>query len=141
MELSILGPVFLLVGWTYCVLVLIPIMRFTAAALGKVEQQDFKLSESSRVPGWVILPNRNYMNLLELPVLFYVLCLLLLLTHQQTEGMAYAAWGYVFLRILHSLIHLTFNQVILRMVVFASSNILLLLMWIVTGVRLLAVAQ
>ncbi|MDR0770916.1 MAG: MAPEG family protein [Burkholderiales bacterium] len=139
MELSILWPLFLLVGWTFCVLVLIPIARFAAAVRGKVGQQDFKLSESSKVPDWVILPNRNYMNLLELPVLFYVLCLLLLLTHQQTEGMVYAAWGYVFLRILHSLIHLTFNHVILRMVVFASSNLLLLSMWIVTGVRLLAI--
>ena len=37
---------------------------------------DFRYGESARVPGEVSIPNRNYMNLLELPVLFYAICVI-----------------------------------------------------------------
>ncbi len=62
---------------TFVVLTLIPVRRFGAAFAGEVKPADFKLGESARVPAHVSLPNRNYMNLLELPMLFYVLCLML----------------------------------------------------------------
>ena len=136
LDVSIVLPMFVLAGWTAFVLLLIPIVRFTAAAQGKVKQEDFKLAESSRVPAWVVRPNRSYMNLLELPVLFYVILLLLLVTGQATPAMHTLAWVYVGLRIVHSLIHLTVNQVIVRMLVFATSNFVLLALWIMAGIRL-----
>lgn len=140
MDYSILAPLFVLAGWTAFVLLLIPICRFTAAAKGKVRQEDFRLADARRVPEWVQLPNRNYMNLLELPVLFYVIGLILLITQQQTDAILRTAWVYVVLRILHSAIHLTFNQVIVRMLIFAASNFVLLALWIMVGLRLLAPA-
>jgi hypothetical protein len=137
-DLSIALPMFVLAGWTALVLLLIPITRFIAAAQGKVAQKDFKLAESSRVPDWVVRPNRNYMNLLELPVLFYVISLLLFITQRTTPAMLALAWVYVGLRMTHSVIHLTVNQVFLRFLVFASSNFVLLALWIVAGLRLFA---
>jgi hypothetical protein len=136
LDLSMAAPLFVLAGWTACVLLLIPITRFTAAAQGKVGTQDFKLTESGRVPDWVIRPNRNYMNLLELPVLFYVISLLLIITQQATPAMRALAWIYVGLRIAHSLVHLTFNHVMVRLLVFAASNFLLVALWIAAGLRL-----
>ena len=41
---------FALVGLTFCVLLMIPIARFRAAAAGKVNVGDFRLGESARVP-------------------------------------------------------------------------------------------
>lgn len=140
MDYSILAPLFVLAGWTAFVLALIPICRFTAAAQGKVKQEDFRLADAQRVPEWVQLPNRNYMNLLELPVLFYVIGLILLITQQHTAAMLNVAWCYVGLRILHSAIHLTVNQVIVRMLVFATSNFVLLALWIMVGLRLLSLS-
>ena len=125
---------FALAGWT--VLVLIPITRFTAAAQGKVEQKDFRLAESSRVPEWVVRPNRNYMSLLELPVLFYAIVLLLVITRQATPAMHALAWVYVGLRIGHSLFHLIVNQVLVRFAIFAVSNLVLIALWAVAGLRL-----
>lgn len=136
MNYSILGPLFVLAGWTAFVLALIPICRITAALQGKVKQADFRLADAQCVPEWVQLPNRNYMNLLELPVLFYVISLILLITQQHTDAMLHTAWCYTGLRILHSIIHLTINQVIARMLVFATSNFVLLTLWILAGVRL-----
>ena len=57
---------------TFVVLLLIPLRRFRAGFAGEVGTDDFKFGESTRVPGHVAIPNRNYMNLLELPMLFYV---------------------------------------------------------------------
>jgi len=40
------------------------------------------------------------------------------------------AWGYVALRIAHSAIHLTYNNVFHRLSAFAASNVLLVALWV-----------
>lgn len=40
------------------------------------------------------------------------------------------AWAYVACRALHSLIHLTYNNVVHRLATFAASNLVLLAIWI-----------
>jgi hypothetical protein len=50
------------------------------------------------------------MNLLELPVLFYVACLSLYVTGRGDQTALAIAWIYVGLRALHSLIHLSYNK-------------------------------
>jgi hypothetical protein len=114
---------------TFLVLTLIPIRRFGAAFAGKVTPADFKLGESPQVPAHVALPNRNYMNLLELPLLFYVVCLMLHATGRVDQVFLSLAWTYVALRALHSAIHLTVNNLALRPAVFALSNLVLIAMW------------
>jgi len=129
-SVDILYPMFGLVGLTFVVLLQIPITRFRAAFAGRVTPNDFRLGESSDVPEGVRLPNRNYMNLLELPILFYVACLALYVTERADAGMCTLAWVYVGMRALHSLIHLTYNNVIHRLSVFALSNFVLATLWI-----------
>ena len=91
------------------------LVRFRAALRRQVVADDFKHGESGNVPPHVSLPNRNYMNLLELPVLFYVAGVLIYVTGGATPAMLMTAWAYVGLRVLHSLIHLTYNRVIQRL--------------------------
>jgi len=43
------------------------------------------------------------------------------------------AWAYVALRVVHSLIHITYNHVLHRFLAFASSNFVLLALWILVG--------
>ncbi len=126
----ILAPVGALAFLTFLVLLLIPIRRFRAGFAGEVEADDFKFGESARVPGFVSIPNRNYMNLLELPLLFYVLCILELVSSRVTVGSLALAWTYVALRAAHSAIHLTYNNVRHRLTAFAISNVVLIGMWI-----------
>lgn len=136
-QTSILSPVMALIGWTLAVLLLIPYQRFKAAFAGRVSAEDFRYGESARVPAAVSIPNRNLQNLLEVPLLFYLLCLIGYLT-RQVDALALAlAWSYVGLRVLHSLVHLTYNRVMHRFLVFAASNLILLILW---GRLLLALA-
>ncbi|EQA34930.1 MAPEG family protein [Leptospira inadai serovar Lyme str. 10] len=126
----ILFPVGALGFLTFFVLLLIPIRRFKAAILGKVTAKDFKYGESKRVPSWVSIPNRNYMNLLEAPMLFYVICTILYVANSVNLTNLVLAWAYVILRILHSLVHLTFNHLFCRLGLFTASTIILASMWV-----------
>jgi hypothetical protein len=125
----ILAPIGALALLTFVVLLNIPIRRFAAAAAGKVKREDFRYGESAQVPGSVSIPNRNYMNLLELPVLFYVICLIAMETGASGGLFLTLAWVYVALRALHSVIHLTYNNVFHRLSVFALSNGVVIAMW------------
>ena len=126
----ILAPMGALALLTFLVLLQIPIRRFRAGFAGQVKAEDFRYGESPRVPGSVALPNRNYMNLLELPVLFYVVCLMALVTASVTPVTLSLAWAYVGLRALHSAIHITYNNVRHRLLAFIASNLVLMAMWI-----------
>lgn len=135
--IDILLPVAALSIWTLLVLLLIPYRRFKASFAGEVGPGDFRYGESPRVSPWVSIPNRNYMNLTEAPVLFYVLCLSALLSEQVDGLLLGLAWAYVVLRVLHSVVHLSYNHVIHRLACFALSNAVLGVAWFVLAWRLL----
>ena len=134
---DILQPLFALAFWTSLVLLLIPIARFRAAFRRQVVSDDFKHGESGNVPPHVRLPNRNYMNLLEMPVLFYVACLLIFVTASNSATLVNLAWAYVATRIIHSAIHLSYNNVMHRLAAFAASNLVLIALWVVTALHVL----
>jgi hypothetical protein len=71
----------------------------------------------------------NFRNLFEVPVLFYVLCVAIAANDGSTPGLVAAAWVFVSLRALHSLIHVTYNRVTHRFLVYAASTLLLFGMW------------
>lgn len=130
-------PVLALVFWTFIVLLMLPFRRFALIQSGQVGINDFKLQETDRVADSVVLVNRNYTNLLEMPVLFYLACVLLYLLEGVTQVGLILAWSYLGLRILHSLIHLTYNRVFHRFLIFALSNVVLLLLWLLLAQQLL----
>jgi len=133
----ILLPMGALALLTFLVLMLVPVRRFRAAFAGQVGAGDFRYGESARVPGEVSIPNRNYMNLLELPVLFYVVCVLNYVTSPTvSETTLLLAWVYVGLRAAHSTVHLTYNNVMQRLAMFAASNVVLAVLWITFFVHL-----
>lgn len=135
----IFWPVVALAAWTFIVLLLVPFVRVRAVQRREVRVDDFRLGESSNVPGHVSLANRNLMNLLEMPMLFYAVCLLLYVTGGATYGMTVLAWLFVASRIVHSLIHLTYNRVVHRLTAFAVGNVILVVLWIGAAMHLASV--
>ncbi|MBV1881742.1 MAG: MAPEG family protein [Pseudomonadales bacterium] len=129
-SIQIMYPMLALVAWTFLVLLMIPYQRVKAVRSQQINADDFKLGESDNVPAQVSIPNRNYMNLLELPVLFYVVCIVLYLFSGLSPVTLGLAWVYVVLRIMHSLVHLTYNNVLHRLFFFATSNVVLSVIWI-----------
>lgn len=135
---TIFLPMLAMAALTFAVLIFIPLRRFRAAFAGQVTPADFALGENANVPPHVSLANRNYMNLLELPVLFYAVCVALYVTGQVDALAVNLAWGFVALRALHSVVHLSYNNVIHRLSLFAISNFVLIALWVVFGMRVTA---
>lgn len=79
----------------------------------------------------------NFRNLFEVPVLFYVLCIALVLTGGSTQGFVTGAWAYVGLRIVHTLIHVTYNRVVHRFLAYVASTLLLIGLWVAFLPRIL----
>jgi hypothetical protein len=127
---AILLPMFALFAWTAFVLLLLAYRRVTLSRKHRISTSEFALGESSKVPLAATLANRNYMNLLELPMLFYVGCLMAYATGMVLPGMLVAAWVYVGLRVVHSVIHLSYNHVMQRFAAFAASNVALIFLWV-----------
>ena len=87
------------------------------------------------LPDAIQAPANNLNNLLELPIIFYALCLM---NSQQTnvsDTLVYLAWAYVALRVIHSLIHCTYNKVMHRFAVYSSSSLVLWAMLMLTIFR------
>lgn len=80
--------------------------------------------------------SENFENLFEMPVLFYVAAVVIFVTGHVDPIFVGAAWGYVLLRALHSLIHCTSNRVTHRFGAFLTSNVVLLFIWIRTATLL-----
>lgn len=124
-----LFPIGTLALLTFFVVLQIPIRRFYAGISGKVTAEDFRFGESNRVPKWVSIANRNYMNLLEIPILFYLICMIYFITEKGSVFELGLAWIYVGLRFIHSGIHLTYNNVFHRLSAFGTSNLVLGGLW------------
>jgi hypothetical protein len=135
---AILYPLFALAAWTLLVLGLIPIARVRSVRQREIAPNDFKYGDSAKVPGRVSIPNRDYMHLLELPMLFCVVGVLLYVTGGASSPALAVAWAFVALRVVHSLVHLTYNHVLHRLAVFTLANVALVALWILAGAHLVA---
>jgi len=93
--------------------------------------------ETGGEPEYNKVVSRHYSNLFEMPVLFYVVVILTYVTQHVTLWMTWLAWGYVVCRYVHSYVHLTYNNVVLRFLVFLISGMVLSAMWIGLLVMLL----
>ena len=127
---TIFAPVSVLALWTGAVLLLTGYRRIRAVVKGRLPANAFKLGESPEVPPEIAVANRNLMNLLEMPQLFYVACVAIYVTHNVEAAPVALAWTYVGLRVGHSLVHITSNRVTRRLALFALSNFVLLAIWL-----------
>jgi len=125
---TIFLPALLLMFWTLTVLLVVPIRRVRAVMQQRITPQDFSHGESARVPPDVALPNRIFMNLVEVPVLFYAMVFMAYLTGLVNDVTVGLAWAYVALRFVHSAIYFTYNHVGHRALVFGTSNVIVSVM-------------
>ena len=89
------------------------------------------------IPEEVNYPAYNLANLFELPIVFYALCLYLYVTGNVDATYVAAAWVFFLLHVLHSVVHCTFNRVIVRFWLYASSALALWFMLIRAATDLL----
>ena len=126
---SLIQPVVALVILTGIVWVMMVIYRNVAVIRGAASERYFQSFTTAAPAEWVERPARAYMNLLELPVLFYVVCLLMLATGRFDAVQVSLAWFFILIRYAHAIIHIGFNYVPLRFAAFAGGAITLGVLW------------
>lgn len=104
--------------------------RVKAVRTRKVSPRYFKLNKGENIPDHLEALSQNYNNLLELPLLFYIVCLAVIVLNLNVQDFVVYAWVYVGFRYIHSLIHTTYNHILHRLFVFAVSGFVLIAMWI-----------
>lgn len=85
----------------------------------------------------VVLTSNNLANQSQLPLLFYVVCLVLAQINAVTGLTLGLAWLFVISRILHAYVHVGSNNVPLRMRVFLFGAVILMVMFVLCLLALL----
>ncbi len=124
-----LTPVLALVVWTLIVWIWMYALRLPAMQAAKIDPQEALHPGSlSGLPTSARVVADNYNHLHEAPTLFYALALYSHLAGTG-DGLNIAlAWGYVALRVVHSLVQIIIRNVTMRFAVFASSTIVLIVL-------------
>ena len=133
---AVLLPLFVQVALTFFLLFWTGRARVAAVRRGDVHPRDIALRESNWPKRETQIANA-YHNQLELPVLFYVLTILAIITRHADLLFVLLAWLFVLLRLVHVYIHLTSNHVGRRYAAFAAGVLVLLVMWVIFIARLL----
>lgn len=132
----ILAPLFVQVALTLGLMIVMATRRAAAFRANAVREADIALRE----PNWpprALQAAYAYSNQFELPVLFYVLTILVVITKQGDLAFVLLAWVFVVLRLLQAWVHVTHNRVRYRGLYFAAGAIVLTVMWIVFMLRIL----
>ena len=133
---AVLLPLFVEVILTFVLLYWMAYVRTRAIRIGEIKAQNIALREPNWPPRITQVGNA-YHNQLELPVLFYVLTILSLVTRHADLLFVVLAWIFVASRIVHAYIHVTDNNVNRRGPIFGLGALVLTIMWLVFMVRIL----
>lgn len=129
--MSILHPMYGMVILTLATTPLVYFTRVRAIRSGRMNRDSLKLFDAAKAPAEVTKATRHLANLFELPVLFYVACLTAYMLQLGQTSLLVLGWAYVALRTVHSVILLTYNDVVHRTRIHLLSNFALYTMWII----------
>lgn len=132
----ILYPVFAMFLLVAIVLLRMRRLRFAAVRSGEVSIKYYRAYQEGDEPEELRIISRHFVNLFEMPVLFYVGVIMVYITQNVSTWLVVLAWLYVALRYVHSVVHLGSNDVRVRVTVYFASAFVLFLLWANLFVRL-----
>ena len=125
-----LNPMFFMVMLTFVILVFTLRIRLAPVRRGGVSLSYYSMFQGEETPDLVIKTRRNVANLFEVPVLFYAAGVLYVALEMSDSVPVTLACLFVIARLIHNVIHLSYNNVMHRLVVFGVGNLSVLGMWI-----------
>ncbi len=134
---AVLLPLFVEVFLTFALVFWTASARTGALRSGQAKMKDTALGQ----PNWPVRVTQianSYNSQFQMPVLFYVLTILAIVTRHADFLFVVMAWLFVVLRVVHVYIHTGSNYVPNRFYAFAAGVFVLLAMWVVFAVRILA---
>jgi hypothetical protein len=123
---SLLTPMLALIVWTLAMTIWMYAVRIPAIQKAGIDPNAAQEPTSlDALPLKVRQVGYNLNNLMEQPTIFYALVVYSYLAGQQNAVNLGLAWGYVALRVLHSLVQATGNVVMVRFSIFALGTVVL----------------
>ena len=131
MPFAILWPTFALVALIILVWFWLTVERGHHIKRRPPTVEDFATGEAAlRYFTPVEMPANNFRNLFEMPVLYFAIVPLLMITHQGNHVQVALAWAFVLLRAVHSFIHIVVRKMMIRAPVYWLGSAVLMAMWI-----------
>jgi hypothetical protein len=133
---AVLLPLFVEVALTFGLVAWLAVLRVTGLRNGTVDPSQIALRE----PNWpkrALQIGNSVSNQFELPMLFYVLTILQIVTHHADIVFLVLAWIFVIARLAHAYEHVTSNVVQRRGPLYGLGLAALFLAWLIFAVRIL----
>jgi hypothetical protein len=133
---AILLPLFVEVILTFVLLLWLGVLRRNDISGGATRLSQIALRE----PNWptpTLQVAYSFSNQFELPVLFYVLTILEIMTRHADFIFVVLAWSFVVMRLAQAYVHTTNNLVLRRGSFYMVGAVVLMAMWIIFMVRIL----
>jgi len=106
------------------------VARMYALYTKKVDLKYYEVFQGAESPKYLTKVTNNLNNLFEVPPIFYMAATLVIVLGIENEEILFNAWGFVATRYLHSLIHITINNYLMRGAVFTLSIYYLAILWL-----------
>jgi hypothetical protein len=132
---AILLPLFVEVALTFALMLWMASARTAALKGRQTRMADIALGQ----PNWparVQQISNSYASQFQIPVLFYLLTVLVIITRHADIVFVVMAWLFVAARLVHAYIHTSSNYVPRRFGAFAAGSLILLAMWLIFAVRI-----
>lgn len=130
MEIKIyLLPMFAMVLLSFLTSLIMLYRRVRSARRGEIDPRRFKTLSIGDAPPLVLQAERHFINLFEVPVLFYAVMLAAMALQFLNEKFYILSWVFVAFRLIQAIIHLWSNKVYYRMIAFLSGFTVIIIMW------------
>ena len=140
MNIEIFLPIFYMLCLTVIVTLFSTLIRIKEIYLND-SKNAISGSEHKHPPfqqGSDILKNsqRNLANLFEFPIFFYIVCIIIVITDKVDESFITLAYWFFYLRLIHSIYHIFFNNLIIkggypaRSFIWVPASAIIVWMWI-----------
>ncbi|KAG8161104.1 hypothetical protein KVR01_009368 [Diaporthe batatas] len=123
----LIRPVAALAGWTFVMEAWMYATRIPAVSKYGVSTDPDKCKEelNTKIPVHIRQIADNFNHLHEQPTTFFAVALALTIVGDNHKYTKYAAWGYVGIRVVHSLFQSLVNKVMVRLPIFITSSVVL----------------
>jgi hypothetical protein len=134
---AIFLPLLAMIALTFATALWMLALRIQAVRSGQLPAGYFKLNRGGKEPEQLARVAQHFHNLLELPPLFYVALVVIFVLQRVDPTYLTLAWLYVLFRLLHGIVHTTYNNVLHRLSWFLLSVAMLAALWVRIGAQLL----
>ena len=123
-------PMFMMILLTFIIGLVTMKIRIENVKSGAVSTKYFKLMEGQEVTEIITKTTRCFNNMFEVPMLFYVGCLLYASLGYESAVGIFFAWVFVAMRYVQAFVHLTYNHLIHRMLSFWLAFLSVMVLWL-----------